>query len=175
MTITAYPSSGQVITETEYRDLFKTFISAGSTTAGGLEPFADSSGLAVKFSAGMAVIDGCLVKSSVEESRAVAAGSGGGLSRVDLLVANLDFSSTPIITFEVMQGTPAASGAAAPSLALTGTVVARWVLASIAVSSTASTLLAGDITDLRTFAGDPRIRIQEAAPVGAPLNTIWIW
>jgi hypothetical protein len=43
------------------------------------------------------------------------------------------------------------------------------------VSSTASTLLAGDITDLRTFAGDPRIRIQEAIPVGAPLNTIHIW
>jgi hypothetical protein len=175
MTITAYPKSGQTITETEYRTLFKTFVSTGATTPTGLEPFADSSGMNIKFAAGMAVIDGCLVNSTVQESRAVAAGSGGGLSRIDLLVANLDFSATPIVTFAVIQGTPAASGAAAPSLALSGTVVARWVLASIAVSPTASTLVAGDITDLRTFAGDPRIRIQETEPVGAPLNTIWIW
>jgi hypothetical protein len=175
VTISAYPKTGQTITTDQYRDLFRQFISTGATTSGGLLPYGDSSGLNVKLAIGDAVVDGVYVKSTAVESRTVGAGSGGGLSRIDTLVANLDFSATPIVTFAVIAGTPAASGAAAPSLALSGTVVYRWPIANISVSPSASTILSGNVTDLRSMAGDPRIRIQEAVPVGAPLNTIHIW
>lgn len=175
MAITSFPKPATTITTDQYRDLFRQFISTGATTAGGLAPSGDSSGLNVKLAVGDAVIDGVYVKSTAIESRTIAAGSGGGLSRVDLLVANLDFSATPIVQFAVIQGTPAATGAVMPSLALSGTVVYRWPIASIAVSPTASTILAGDVTDLRTFAGDPRIRVQATPPTGVPLNTIHLW
>jgi hypothetical protein len=175
MAITAYPSPNNTITTDQYRALFRQFISTGATLPTDLAPFGDSSGLTVKMSAGSAVIDGVFVDSPDEESRAIAAGSGGGQSRIDTLVANLDFSSTPIVTFEVLQGTPSASSPAAPSLALSGTVVYRWPICDVSVSATASTILAGDVVDRRSFAGDPRIRIQQAVPTNVPLNTIHIW
>jgi hypothetical protein len=175
MTITAWPKPATTVSTDQYRKLFKQFISTGAISATDLLPYGDSSGMVVKLAAGGAVIDGVYVDSTAIESRTIAAGSGGGLSRIDTLVGNLDFSATPIVTFAVIQGTPAASGAAAPSLALSGTVVFRWPIANISVSPTASTILAGNVTDVRSFAGDPRIRIQEAVPVGAPLNTIHIW
>jgi hypothetical protein len=151
VTITAYPKSGQIITTDQYRDLFRQLISSGATTSGGLLPYGDSSGLNVKFAVGEAVIDGVFVKSTSVESRSVAAGSGGGKSRIDTLVANLDFSATPIVSFAVIQGTASASSPAAPSLALSGTVVYRWPIASISVSATASTITSANVTDIRSY------------------------
>jgi hypothetical protein len=175
MAITAFPRPGETVSTDQYRNLFRQFVSTGATTSTALTPYGDSSGLNVKIVAGSAVIDGVFVDSPDLEQRGIAAGSGGGLSRVDLLVANLDFSATPVVSFTVLQGTPAATNATAPSMALTGTIVFRWALASINVSPTASTILAGDVVDLRTFSGDPRLRIQEEAPTNAPLNTIHVW
>jgi hypothetical protein len=175
MAITAFPKPSTTVTTDQYRDLFRQFVTPGATSAGGLAPYGDSSGLNVKIAIGDAVIDGVYVKSTAIETRTVAAGSGGGLSRIDTLVANVDFSATPIVTFAIIQGTPAATGAAAPSLALSGTVVYRWPIANIAVAPTASTITAANVTDLRSFVGNPGIVVQATAPVGAALNTIWIW
>jgi hypothetical protein len=153
MAITSFPRPSTTVSTDQFRDLFRQLITTGAVTPGGFAPSADSSGLTVKMAAGFAVIDGIAVNSTAVESRAIAAGSGGGLSRIDTLVANLDFSATPAIQFGVMQGTPAATGAAAPSLALTGSIVYRWPIANIAVSPTASTIIAGNVTDRRTFSG----------------------
>jgi hypothetical protein len=151
MTITAYPKPGVVTTSDQFRDFFREFIGTGALKDADLKPYGDSSGLVVKFPAGMSVIDGIAVKSTAVESRAVGGGSGGGLSRKDTLVANLDFSATPIIQFVVLPGIPAASDPAPPSLALAGSIVFRWPMADIAVSPTASTITAADVTDRRTL------------------------
>ncbi len=151
MTITAYPKPATAISTDQFRDFFREFIGTGALKDADLKPFGDSSGLVVKFAAGMAVIDGVAVKSTVTESRSVDAGSGGGLSRVDTLVADLDFSANPIIQFVVLKGTPAASNPAPPSLALTGSIVYRWPLADIAVSPTAATITADNVIDRRTL------------------------
>jgi hypothetical protein len=153
MAITAFPKPSTTVSTDQFRSMFRELITTGAVTAGGLAPSADSSGLTVKIAAGFAIIDGIAVNSTAVESRAISAGSGGGLSRIDTLVANLDFSATPIIQFAVIQGTPAATGAAAPSLALSGSVVYRWPMANIAVSPTASTIVAGNVTDRRSFSG----------------------
>jgi hypothetical protein len=154
MTITAYPKPATTVDTDQFRDLFRLLISTGSVNNAAIQPYADSSGLNVKFTAGFAVIDGVAVRSTAVETRAIGAGSGGGLSRVDTLVANLDFSATPIIQFAVIAGTPAATGATAPSLALSGTVVYRWSICDVNVSPTASTILAGDVVDRRSFTGE---------------------
>jgi hypothetical protein len=175
MAITAYPRPSTSITTDQFRDLFRQFISTGATSSGGLLPYGDSSGLNVKLAVGDGIVDGIYVKSTAIESRTIAAGSGGGLSRVDTLVANLDFSATPIIQFAVIQGTPASTGAVAPSLALSGTVVYRWPICDVNVSATASTILAGNVVDRRTFAGDPRIRVQSTLPTGVAIDTVVLW
>jgi hypothetical protein len=153
MAVSAYPKPSTTISTDQFRDFFRQLITTGAVTAGGLAPSADSSGLNVKIAPGFAVVDGIAVNSTAIETRSVGAGSGGGLSRIDTLVANLDFSATPIVQFVVIAGTPAATGAAAPSLALSGSVVFRWPIANIAVSPTASTIIAGNVTDRRTFSG----------------------
>jgi hypothetical protein len=154
MTVSAYPKPATTVDTDQFRDLFRLLISTGAVNNASLQPYADSSGLNVKFTAGFAVIDGVAVRSTAVETRAIGAGSGGSLSRVDTLVANLDFSSTPIIQFAVIAGTPAATGATAPSLAVSGTVVYRWPICDVNVSSTASTILAGDVVDRRSFTGE---------------------
>lgn len=175
MAVSAFPKPATTVSTDQYRKLFRQFISTGAISATDLLPYGDSSGMVVKIAAGGAVIDGVYVDSTAIESRTIAAGSGGGLSRIDTLVANLDFSATPIIQFAVIQGTPASTGAAAPSLALSGTVVYRWPISNIAVSPTASTILAGDVTDLRTMAGDPRIRIQATLPSNPTVDMVVLY
>jgi hypothetical protein len=154
VTISAYPKPSTTVDTDQFRDLFRLLISTGSVNAASLLPYADSSGLNVKIAAGFAVIDGIAVRSTAVETRAIGAGSGGSLSRVDTLVANLDFSATPIIQFAVIAGTPAATGAAAPSLALSGTVVYRWPICDVNVSPGASTILAGNVVDRRSYTGE---------------------
>jgi hypothetical protein len=154
MTVTAYPKPLTTVDTDQFRDLFRLLISTGSINDASLLPYADSSGLNVKIAAGFAVVDGVAVRSTAVETRTIGAGSGGGLSRVDTLVANLDFSATPIIQFAVIAGTPAATGATAPSLALSGTVVYRWPICDVNVSPTASTILAGNVVDRRSFTGE---------------------
>lgn len=153
MAITAYPKPSTSITTDQFRDYFREILSTGALNDAAWKPSADSSGLLVKCAGGLSVIDGVLAKNSSSASVAVGGGSGGGLSRKDTLVANLDFSATPIIALAVLPGTPAASNPAPPSLALTGSIVFRWPICDIAVSPTASTINAGDITDRRTFVG----------------------
>jgi hypothetical protein len=172
MAITAYPKPSTTVSTDQFRDLFRQLITTGSVTPAALAPSADSSGLNVKIAAGFAVVDGIAVNSTAVETRTVGAGSGGGLSRIDTLVANLDFSATPIIQFAVIAGTPAATGAAAPSLALSGSVAYRWPIANIAVSPTASTITAGNVTDRRTFV-DPKISTGASEPLNPALNNLW--
>lgn len=151
MAITAYPKPAVAITTDQFRDYFRELVGTGALRDADLKPYADSSGLKVKFAAGMAVVDGILVKSTATEERAVDGGSGGGLLRIDTLAASLDFSASPIVQFAVFKGNPASSNPAPPSLALSGSVVFRWAICDIAVSPTASTIAPGDVSDRRTL------------------------
>jgi hypothetical protein len=151
MAITAYPRPNETITTDQFQAWSRRLISTGAVDNAAFLPYGDSSGLNVKFAPGFAIVDGIPVLSTVVETRSVSAGSGGSLSRVDTLVANLDYSTNPIVSFAVIQGTPAASGAAAPSLALSGSVVFRWPIANILVGPTASTITAENVVDRRSF------------------------
>jgi hypothetical protein len=172
MTVTAYPKPAQVTSSDQFRDFFREIIGTGAKDDAALKPFGDSSGLFVKFAAGFGVIDGIAFKSTATETRAVDGGSGGGLSRKDTLVANLDFSATPIVQFVVLKGIPAASDPAAPSLALAGSIVHRWPICDIDVSPTASTITAANVTDRRTFTGkDVGLWTSARRPVSPRLGT----
>jgi hypothetical protein len=151
MAITAYPRPNESITSAQFQAWSRRLISTGAVDGAAFLPYGDSSGLNVKFAPGFAIVDGIPVASTSVETRTIAAGSGGSLSRIDTLVANLDYSTNPIVSFAVIAGIPSASSPAAPSLALSGSVVFRWPIANILVSPTASTITAANVVDRRSF------------------------
>lgn len=175
MALSAFPKPGQTITTDQFRAWTRQFVSTGASSSTAFAATGDSSGLNVKVAIGDAVIDGILAQNPSIITMPVDAGSGGGLSRIDTLVANLDFSASPIVGLAVLKGTPASTGATAPSLALSGTVVYRWPICDVNVSATASTILAGDVVDRRTFAGDPRIRVQSTLPSNPTVDMVVLY
>lgn len=175
MAITSYPRPGETINTDQFRDLFRVLAGgSGIVTTGALRPFGDSTGLQVKVAPGFAIIDGVPVNSTDVEVIPIDAGSGGSLSRVDALVASLDYSLSPIVKFEVLKGTPAASGAVRPSIAPSGTVVARMLIADINVGPTAATVTAGMVIDRRAILAQ-RVILSKTAPATTPgVPQVWV-
>jgi hypothetical protein len=166
--ITAFPKPAQSITADQFRDYFREFIGTGARVDADLKPSADSSGMNVKLAPGIGFVDGTQVRSTAIETIPVAAASGGG-SRIDTLVANLDYSASPIIQFAVIAGSPSVTPAR-PSLALSGSIAYRWPIADIAVGATASTITAANVTDRRTLVGRTVITWTTATRPSSPAN-----
>jgi hypothetical protein len=96
------------------------------------------------------------------------AANASGQPRIDLAVLRLD-RSTWTVTFQIIQGTPAASPAV-PSYTQTDSTTGVWEipLARIAVANGASTIAAGDVTNLAYHIGGWNYRGAKSA---APLTT----
>jgi hypothetical protein len=148
----AYPKVGQSTNDAEYRELFDMIVGTGARDEGSFKPSGDSSGMKVNVAGGFGAIQGVAWKCS-DESVPIAQAPQSGQSRIDTIVANVDYTQSPIVQLEVLTGVATAGTPAAPSLALAGTVVARWPIGDVLVKGGAVTITAADVTDRRTFVG----------------------
>lgn len=115
-----------------------------------LEVFGDSTGMQVKVKSGEAMIDGRFFRSDAQETLAVTAANATN-PRIDYVVAQLDRANN-IIDFAIVAGTPAASPAV-PALTQNETGIWQLPLARVAVGAAVSTITAGNVTDVRMYAG----------------------
>lgn len=154
MTQTAYPKVGSSTTDDQFRALFRLLADSGVVGNGDLAVTGDSSGMQVKVASGMGVVDGIVANNSAQVTLAVGAAPGAGLSRIDTVVEQLDYTKTPICQLVLLPGTPAATGdQVPPSLDPTGNVKYNLPLGDVAVGPTTSTIAAGAVTDRRSFIG----------------------
>ena len=110
----------------------------------------DSSGMNVKVAAGQAMVRGHYFLNDSQATVTIAA-AHATLARIDSIVVNLD-PSTNAATLAAVTGTPAASPVA-PTLTQTDSGVYQLLLANVAVAANATSISAGNVTDLRTYLG----------------------
>jgi len=113
-----------------------------------LEPFADSTGLNVKVKSGDALVRGHYYASSEQETITVPAASVTN-PRIDLIVLRLDPSVNSII-LALRAGTPAVTPVA-PTPTQTESAVYELPLATVNVAAGAVTIIAENVTDVRSM------------------------
>jgi len=152
MAITSWPYVAEDTTDIEYGRLYREMAATdgvvGEIGDTNLEPYADSSGLAVKVRAGSAILRGYMMYSTAEETVSVAAPSAG--IRYDRLVLELNISAPTIddrILPKIISGT---SGTGEPpALEQTTTGVFQISLAVIQVDPGVTSIAAGKVVDDR--------------------------
>lgn len=153
MAQTSYPFDTGSTTETQFSQMFRRMQATGvwGTPAGSeLRVLADSTGMQVKVPAGFAFVRGHFYSSDAQETLAISAANPTNPRR-DLVVLRLDPTANSI-TLAVVAGTAAASPAD-PTLTQTDAGVWELPLARVAVAAGATTIAAGNVTDLRAFVG----------------------
>lgn len=170
MAQTSWPFEAVDTTETQYSRLLR-FIGQGIVGIPGdnnLLVFGDSSGMNVKVkvvnSLSLAVVRGFMYQSTAQETLTIQASESN--PRIDSVVLRLDPSTNTII-LAVVKGTAAVSPVA-PTLTQTDTAVYELRLANVSVPASATTISAGNITDLRTFMGN--VWTSSARPSGATVG-----
>jgi hypothetical protein len=122
----------------------------GSSATTDLKPYGDSTGMQVKVYAGQAMVRGHYFNSDATVTLAVTA-AHATLARIDSVVLQLDPSANSIV-LAVVAGTPSATPVA-PTLTQTDAAVYQLQLGQISVAAAASTIAAGNVSDLRPFLG----------------------
>lgn len=110
----------------------------------------NSSGMQVSVAAGNAIVRGFFYQSTAAETLAIANSSTS--PRIDSVVIRLNPTANTAVLV-VVTGTPAASPVA-PALTQTDSGNFEMLLANVAVAANATTIAAGDVTDIRTFNGN---------------------
>lgn len=166
MAQTSWPFEAIDTTETQYSRLLR-HIGQGVIGVPGdnnLLVFADSSGMNVKVkvvgSLSQAVIRGHMYQSTAQETLTIQASESN--PRIDSIVLTLDPAANSIV-LQVVKGTAAVSPVA-PTLTQTDAANYQLLLANVSVAASATTISAGNVTDLRTFIGD--VWTTTARPVG---------
>lgn len=153
MTQTSYPFENANTTESQYSQLFRRLQFSGvsgSPSTTDLKPFGDSSGLQVKVPAGYAIVRGHAYSSDAQETLAIDAADPSNPRR-DIVVLRLDPTANSVV-LAIKKGTAAASPSD-PSLTQTDEGTFELPLARVAVAAGATTISAGNVTDLRSFVG----------------------
>jgi len=115
-----------------------------------LEVFADSTGMQVKVKSGQAMVRGHYYQNTAEEILTLTAADLTN-PRIDTVVIELDPSANSIV-LKVVAGTPA--GSPVPTaLVQTDAGIYQFKLAQVAVAAGAITIIAGNVTDYRTYLG----------------------
>ena len=115
-----------------------------------LEVFADSTGMQVKVKSGQAMVRGHYYQNTAEEILTLTAADLTN-PRIDTVVIELDPSANTIL-LKVIAGTPA--GSPTPTaLVQTDAGIYQFKLAQVAVAAGAITIIAGNVTDYRTYLG----------------------
>jgi hypothetical protein len=151
LAITSYPFDAQVVTETQFSQMFREFQDSGVVASFGSSSgfqVSAGTGMNVNVSAGLAFLRGHMVQSTATEVVAIPAASTS--VRVDRVVLRLDPSQNSIV-LAVKQGT--AGSTTPPSLTQTDTGIFEIGLASITVNANVTSIAAGDIVRIRPFVG----------------------
>ena len=152
MTQTSWPFEDQNTTEVQYSDLLRRIQNSGVSgepSSSDLKPFGDSSGMVVKVPAGFAIVRGHAYFSSATETLTVTTAAAN--PRIDLVVLELNPTANTTI-LKMVNGTPAASPVA-PTPTQTTDAIFQLVLAQVSVPASATTISAGNVTDVRSFLG----------------------
>jgi len=152
MAQTSYPFDNTDTTEAQYSQLFRRLQYSGvwgSPTTTALKAFGDSSGMQIKVPAGFGLVRGHFYSSTAQETLAITASSTN--PRIDLLILKLDPTANTIV-LSVKAGTAGASPVA-PTLTQSDVDVYELAIAQINIPANATTIAAGDVTDLRPFMG----------------------
>lgn len=108
----------------------------------------DDSGLQVRVAAGEALVRGHYYISTAQETLTL--DTAGTDTRVDAIVVELDPAANTII-LKIVQGQAVASNPQPPTLTQTDVGTYQILIGLVTIISAASTILAGDVTDRRTF------------------------
>ena len=150
MTQTSFPFENIDTTETQFSKWARNI---GEGVKGGpddtkLLVTGDDSGLQVRIAAGEALVRGHYYISTAQETLTL--DTAGTDTRIDAIVVELDPAANAII-LKVVQGLAVASNPVPPTLTQTEAGVYQALLGLVTIGSAASTILAGDVTDRRTF------------------------
>lgn len=115
-----------------------------------LKVYADSTGMQVKVKTGKAFMKGHLFWGKTSEEVLAIADADPTNDRIDRVVVQLTWA-TGVIDLVIKTGTPGASPL--PPTLTTDTAIWEISLAQVLVDSAASTIVAGKVTDERTFVG----------------------
>lgn len=150
MAITSYPFDAQVVTETQYSQMFREFQDSGVAAAYDASGFlvAAGSGMTVNVQPGLAFLRGFVVSSTATEPVSIPAASTS--VRVDRVILRLD-PSLNSIALTVKQGT--AGSTTPPALTQTDTGIYEIALAQVTVNANATSVAGGDITSTRSVVG----------------------
>lgn len=154
MTQTSYPFDTLDTTEAQYSQLFRRLQStgvAGDPTTTDLKVTANSSGMQVSLATGHAIVRGHFYNNDAALTLAIGASSSN--PRKDLIVLRLDPTANSI-TAVVKAGTASATPSD-PSLTQTDEGVYELAIARVTIPGNATTISAGDVTDIRKFIGEP--------------------
>lgn len=156
MTQSSWPFDNQTSTETDFSRIGR-YITAqpgggivGTVGDTNLKVTADSSGMNVKVAAGNAIVRGFGYLNDAQVTLTIGTANATN-PRIDSVVLTLDPTANTIV-LAVVAGTAAATPSA-PTLTQTDTAVYQLLLANVLVPAAASTVAAGNVTDLRTFTG----------------------
>jgi len=153
MAETSYPYHDQDVTDAEYSDFARDYAPNGvikrSTDGGDLKVTADSTGMKVKVAAGRANVRGHRYRNSVSKDFTIP--PKDTYPRVDLVVVRSEYGSVNDAHIVVKKGTPTPSPtvAKAPDPEQTADGVWEEPLAEVAVSASAVTITAANVTDKR--------------------------
>lgn len=150
MAQTSYPFENVDVTESQFSKWARHI---GEGVNGGpddtkLKPFGDDSGLQVRVAAGEAMVRGHYYLSTSQETLTL--DTAGLETRTDAIVAELDPAANQII-LKVVQGLAVPANPVPPTLTQTDTGVYQLLLGLVTIRPEASTILASDVTDRRTF------------------------
>lgn len=116
-----------------------------------LKPFGDDSGLQVRVSAGEAMVRGHYYLSTSQETLTL--DTAGTDYRIDAIVLELDPAQNRVI-LKIVQGDAVPSSPEPPTLTQTDAGVYQFLLGHVEIGPAAVSILAEDVTDLRTFMGN---------------------
>lgn len=152
-----FSGSGSSFNETQWRELFGNLITPGvikgglvnGVAGGDLAISAPGTGMTVNLATGVACAYGFLYENDATLAQAIAA-ADATLNRIDYLVLELLFGARTVL-LTVKQGT-LASSPVAPTLTQNSTT---WdiPLATVLVSHGVSSIVSGNLTDMRQYAG----------------------
>lgn len=93
-------------------------------------------------------------------------------SRIDLIVAGIDTTTNPYTpTIKAITGTPSAS----PVVPTIPATLINIVLAKVLVTANQTTMVSGNITDLREVSSlKTNVIVQDTAPTNNSIGTVWI-
>ena len=152
MAQTSFPFENADTNEGQYSQLFRrlqvTGVSGAPSTTD-LKVTGDSSGMSVKVAAGYAIVRGHMYKSDAQVTLTIGASTSN--PRIDLAVLTLDPTANTIV-LAIVAGT-AATSPVAPSLTQSDEGVWQFPLAQVLVPASATTIAAGNVTDVRAFIG----------------------